>query len=172
MATQTFTEENRARLVALHGEGKSCREIATALGFSPATISKHAKALQLDFDRSQTDLATRARVIDLAEQRTLLAQKMLVVGHELLDTVDKPFIVFNFGGKSNTYREHLLPRPTPDAQRSMVTTAAIAFDKATRILEKSNGGLETAEGVLDKLAEGFKAAAEQYRTPEMPVEPV
>lgn len=163
---RTFTEENRARLVELHSQGKSCRDIAAEMGFSPATISKHAKALGLEFDRAQTDLATRAHMIDLRASRYLLAQKMLTVGHELLDGVDSPYLVYNFGGKSNTYREHLLKRPPVDAQRSMVTTAAIAFDKASKLIDGTTEGSTEADSVLDRLDEQLEAEFAGVEEPE------
>jgi len=165
-AARTFSDENRARLRELHAAGRSCRQIADDLGFSPATISKYARDLGLVFDRAQTDLATRARSIDLLESRQLLAQKMLQIGHDQLDATERPFLAFNFGGKDNTYSEHRMPRPPVDAVRSMVTTAAIAFDKASKILDKANPGLEVAEGILDAAASAFEAAASRLRAEE------
>lgn len=155
----TFTPQKRARMIELHAQGMSCRQIAAALGFAAPTISKHAKRAGLTFDRSQTDFATRAHTVDLASMRVSLAQKMTLMASDLIDSADKPFLVYNFGGKDNTYEEHLLPSAPVDAKRTIMTAAGIAFDKATRIVENSDTGLEEALGVADTLAAGFAEIA-------------
>ena len=81
----------------------------------------------------------------------------------LLDMLDKPFTVYNFGGKDNTFNSAVLDAPPVEAQKSIITAGAIVFDKLSRIVEKSDTGLEQAVGVLDTLAEGFRAAADIYR---------
>ncbi len=48
----------------------------------------------------------------------------------------------------------------------MVATAAMAFDKVTKYLEKDTSGVETAHSLLDTLAAGFKAAADSYTPPD------
>jgi len=159
---RTFTEQNRAQLARLHAEGKSLREIADLMGFAPATISNHAKALLLDFDRSQTDMATRARKIDLAEARVLLAQKVTLIANDLLDATERPYTVYSFGGASNTFRDKLLDRPPADVKRQIITAAAIAIDKASKVLETSSEGLTGAHSLLDALANGFERAALEY----------
>ena len=158
----TFVSK-RAEALALHAAGLSCRGIADALGFAASTVSKWAKREGLSFDRSKTDLATRAHTIDLAESRMLLTQKLMVVAHAEVDSLTHPYLVFNFGGKDNTYEEHTLAVPPVEVKRSVFMMAGVAFDKSTRILEKDNGGLDEAVGTLDTLAAGFAAAADALR---------
>lgn len=160
---RTFDDEMRASARELHGQGLGCNAIARELGVAASTISTWAKGEGLSFERGQTELAVRARSIDLAETRTLLAQKMAVAASDLLDQLDGPYLVWNFGGKDNTYEEHLLDSAPVDVVRSAVTTAGIAFDKLTRIVERSNPELESAEGLLDMSAAMFEAAAERIR---------
>lgn len=164
---RTFDKQKRARARELFDEGFGCNAIARELDVSASTISVWAKENDLRFDRSQTALAVRANTIDLAEERTLLAKKMLQAAHDALDSLDEPFLVYSFGGKENDYNEHELERPTVDAQRQIMTTAGIAFDKVTRILEKSDPGLEGAIGVLDALSAGFSNMADKYRAEEV-----
>lgn len=71
--------------------------------------------------------------------------------------------VHNFGGKDNTFATAELEKAPMGMRREAMTTAGIAFDKATRIVEKSDSGLDQAVGVLDTIAEGFAAAADKYR---------
>jgi transposase-like protein len=139
------------RAQALYEDGHGCNAIARELGCSPSTVSKWAKENNLTFDRSQTALAVRAHVIDMAESRTLLAQKLLVIAHDLADSVDKPFLVFAFGGKDNEYNEHELVHAPVEAVRNIVTTAGIAFDKASKVIETSPEGLAESVSVLDRI---------------------
>lgn len=156
-------QETRARVVALFHEGKSRNAIAKLVGIGAATVTSIIGAAGLSFDRSKTAAAVKAHTIDLAAQRITLAEKMAAVAEKMLDQIDDEYLVYNFGGKDNDYNEHLLDSPPVEVKRSIVVTAGIAFDKITRIVEKDNGGLDQAVGVLDQIADGFKAAAEKYR---------
>lgn len=163
MAAETFRDKRGHEARALFDEGLSCNAIAKRLDVGVATISRWASAEGLRFDRSQTALAVRAHTIDLAAARIELAQKMTVAASDMLDALDGSYTVYNFGGKDNTYEEHTLDKPPVEVVRNAVTTAGIAFDKLTRIVEKDNGGLDQAIGTLDLVAGALKAAAEQYR---------
>lgn len=151
MARRTFTAQMRTEARALFDEGYGCNAIAKKLEFSPAVISKWAKDEGLAFDRSQTALAVRAHVVDLAEARLLLAQKMSVAANDMLDRLDGSYLVYSFGGKDNTYREQVLEAPPVEVIRNAVTTAGIAFDKASKVLESSPDGQTDAESVIDRL---------------------
>lgn len=156
----------------LYDEGFGCNAIAAKLGISPSVISRWAKDNELGFDRTQTEMAVRAHTIDMAADRILLAQKMIVNASDSLDMLDHTFLVYNFGGKDNIYQEHYLEAAPLEARRNAQAIAGIAFDKATRIVEKDNGGLDQAIGTLDLVADTLKAAAEAYRADgETPVEP-
>lgn len=100
---------------------------------------------------------------DIGESRTALAKKALVAAHTALDSLDKPYTVFNFGGRDNSYEEHQLDAAPMDVRLAAVRIASIAFDKATRIIERDNGGLDQAIGTLDLVADALKTAAEAYR---------
>lgn len=155
----TFDAENRAQMRALHAEGKSCRQIAAIMGFSAPTISKYAREEGLSFDRAQTAAATKAHAIDLAAARTALAGRMVALANEVLDTANDRYLVYSFGGKENDYNEHELEEPPMEAKRSMMTIAAIAFDKVTRIVERESGAVSEAVSVVDRLMDAIDRAA-------------
>lgn len=154
---RTFTDKHAQEARALFDEGHGCNAIARKLSVSPATISGWAKREGLRFDRSQTALAVRAHTIDLAEMRVHLAQKMAVAASDMLDRLDGEYTVFSFGGKDNEYNEHTLEEPPVEVVRNAVTTAGIAFDKASRIVEASDDadGLAPVESMLGRLAVRF-----------------
>lgn len=162
MAARGTFDSKRAQAKELYDEGYSCNAIAQKLDASPSTVSRWAKTEGLSFDRSQTALAVRAHTIDLAADRLLLAQKMVQVASDVLDSLDGEYLVYSFGGQENLYSEHLLDSPPVEVVRNAVTTAGIAFDKASKVLEKSTEGLTGAHSLLDSLATGFAKAAADY----------
>lgn len=155
----------RAQLRKLHSEGLSASAIARKLGVHASTVSRWAKADGLSFDRSKTAEATAAKSIDLAAGRTRLAEKMLQRAEEALDELDKPYIVFSFGGRDNIYNEHMLERPPIEVKRNVLTMAGITFDKLTRIVEK-DPDVTGAHSVVASLEAGILAAAEVLRSTE------
>lgn len=161
MAQATFDAE-RAR--ELYDQQLSCNAIARELGCAASTVSRWAKGEGLTFDRSKTAAAVAAHTVDLAAGRIRLAEKMLAASEDMLDVIDGPYEVYNFGGKDNTFESRVLDSAPVEVRRNVITTAGITFDKLTRIVEKSDTGLDQAVGVLDTIAEGFAAAAERYRT--------
>lgn len=163
MAKRTFTPQMREQARELFDEGHGCNAIAREIDISPSAISQWAKDEGLKFDRSQADMAIRAHTIDLAEARLELAAKMMVVADDAIDMLDRPFTVYSFGGKENTFASKVLTEAPMEARRSAQMIAGVAFDKATRVVEKSSPGLDEAVGVLDTLADGFAAAAERLR---------
>jgi len=146
--TATFDTE-RARSLA--AEGLSCRAIAKELGVVPSTISRWAKGAGVSFDRSQTAAANEAHKVDLAAGRIRLAEKMLAAAEDMIDRIDDPYLVYNFGGKDNTYAETLLDSAPVEVRRNIITTAGITFDKLTRIVENDGAGADDAKSMLAQL---------------------
>lgn len=158
MPGRPVDEETRKQVVVAHGEGKSRNAIAKEFGIAGQTVTRICAEAGLSFDRTQTTLAVRARSVDLADARLLLAQKMVVAAQDALDDLDAPYLVFNFGGKDNTFEEHLLDGPPEEVRRSIMTTAGIAFDKATKAVESvsDEGNLTQIKAALL----GFRAGLE------------
>lgn len=150
----TFDEK---RAQALYDDGATCRAIADALGVAPSTISRWAKKLGLKFDRAQTDLATRAHTVQLAEARVELAQMMFIAAKDGLLELDGPITVYSFGGKDNEFNSHTFDTAPVDVRRQVMTTAGIAFDKINKIVESSDDaeGLAPVESMLGRLAVRF-----------------
>lgn len=161
-----ITDAQRQQVTDLHARDLSRNEIARIVGISAGSVTSICKAAGLSFDRSATKRATEARQVDLAAARVRLAEKMLHRSEEMLDALDKPYLVYNFGGRDNDYNEHTLDSAPVEVRRNAVVTAGITFDKLTRIVENDKGGSEEAIGILDTLADGFKEAAARIRAGE------
>lgn len=69
-----ITEEEKAEIKRLHGEGKSCRQIADAIDRAPNTVSKHAAEMGLTFDREKTEAGTRAVMADNRARRAAIIE--------------------------------------------------------------------------------------------------
>lgn len=158
-----ISDDQRQHVITLHSEGKTRNEIARATGVSAGSVTNICRDAGLSFDRSATKHASEARAVDLAAGRIRLAEKMLAASEDMLDVIDGPYEVYNFGGKDNTFESRVLDSAPVEVRRNVITTAAITFDKLTRIVEKSDTGLEQAAGVLDQIADGFAEVAKRYR---------
>lgn len=155
MARSPMNAETRAKARELFDQGMSRNAIARELDLDPATITRWAASEGVEFDRAATASAVAAHTIDLAKARVQLAQEMAEAAFDLLRGRKDPYLVYNFGGSNNTYAEHTLPAAPVEVVRNAVTTAGIAFDKATKVLEKTNDGIGRAESLVDHLEQFF-----------------
>jgi hypothetical protein len=137
-APRAFNQTARKRARELYDTGHGCNAIAKQLGYSPATISKWAKDTGIRFDRSQTDLATRAHTIDLRADALLLAQKAMVAAHDAVDRLDGQYTLRELGraeGKDagDEWHELTIDEAPIDVVRNAMVVAGIAIDKALKV---------------------------------------
>jgi transposase-like protein len=141
--------------------GKLARNaIARKHDVGPATVSRIADEAGLDqpFDRTETKNATEAKQADNRALRAELSRRLLVKAGEFLDQIDQPHIVFNFGGKDNTFEQRTLPKPPTGDIRNLVVSAATAIDKHIVIDRHDSGaGVDEAVSLLDRIMGGLKA---------------
>ncbi|ANP74525.1 hypothetical protein [Cryobacterium arcticum] len=152
-----LTDAQRDEILSLHDKGLARNEIARQTGVSAGSVTNVCAANDRTFDRSSTKDAQAARSVDLADARLTLAHRLNTAANDMLDMIDKPFTVFNFGGKDNTFAEATLDSAPVEARRTIVTSAAIVFDKLTKVLEKDTSGVITANSLVDALIAGFEA---------------
>jgi hypothetical protein len=133
-STNPVTEEELAAIRRLHGEGKGRNEISRLTGRSLRTISIHCAKMNLDFDRTMTEEATRARKADLEERRAILAEALQGDAEQLTEQLWQPAIIYNFGGKDNTYEKRLIDEPPADAKKNLMAAAGIAIEKSLKLI--------------------------------------
>jgi hypothetical protein len=107
------------------------------------------------------------RNLDIMAARARLVQKMTENADRALDALNGPYMVYNFGGRDNTYEEHELSEAPISARREAQAVAALAFDKLTKALEKDTSTVASAHSLLDSLATGFAAAAATYEATDV-----
>ncbi|GAB3213310.1 hypothetical protein GCM10027294_43670 [Marinactinospora endophytica] len=122
-----------AIIADLRAGGHSCRSLADKHGVAFSTVSAIAKAeVPGAFDRTRTAKAAHARAADGKVRRAALRERLLDRAAELIDATDQPYRVYAFD-RDGRYHEHERPRPPAGEIRNLMTSAAIAIDKYTRL---------------------------------------
>jgi hypothetical protein len=106
------------------------RRVAERCGVSNGIVAKIAQECGVNTctrSRDRTEAATRAKVADNAARRADLAALLLDRALEALADMSEPALVYNFGGKDNTYAEKLLSRPDFGGRLNLMRTAAQAI---------------------------------------------
>lgn len=170
-APRTWTTDDDATLATLHGQGMSLHAIAKEMGRGKATISRKAAEQDppLTWDRAQVANATQAKVADAKARRAQLKADLLDDAARLRKQLWQQTTYVDHGGKDFDEVEWTLDEPIfADKLRIMqaVSTAVGSYDR----LEKLDGDQGTIEavGMLDKIADAIKAAAEHMAPPEEP----
>lgn len=159
-------EEFHDQIRELHELGYGRNRIAREIEKPPVSVSRTAEFLGLTFDRSKIEAATKARLADIAERKSLLAEDLLDDAEKLRRQLWEPTTVYSFGGKDNTYEEHEFDEAPAAEKRALMSTAATAIDRVLKLIpEQEASNLDSAKSMLgslgDALAAFSRAADEQ-----------
>lgn len=158
MPAEIMSEEKWPELRRLHAEGLGRNAISREMGITNSCVSRTAAYLGLTFDRSKIEAATRARLADLAERRSLLAEALQSDAEKLRQQMWEPTLVYAFGGKENSFNSELLDEAPPAEKRALMGTAGMAIDRSLKLAPvEASGGADDAKSMLGKLAEGIAA---------------
>ncbi|MDF3280473.1 helix-turn-helix domain-containing protein [Gordonia sp. N1V] len=142
MATprRPWTDAERDRIRELHAEGRTLHSIAKELGRSKEGVSRHAKAMGLSWDRSQTAKAAEANHVDNKARRATIETTLLekVVG--LLTEIDGPEEVYGFGGADYVFNSRQLDHMTPRSKKDLMQAVSSALVAANRLHELNSEG--------------------------------
>lgn len=155
------TEDDYAAVRRLHSEGLGRNEIARQIGRAQRTVSVLAAEMGLTFDVTMTEDATRARVAQLAALRAELAVDLTHDAMRLTGQMWEPGVVYNFGGKDNTYAERTVAEPPAGDKRALMGAAGMALDRSLRLVPPANDpGTDAARSMLTSLADGIRRLAD------------
>lgn len=167
MARNPIPKDFHDRFRELHADGYGRNRIARELGFPPVQISRTAEVLGLSFDRSRIQQATEARLADLAERRSLLAEDLIADAEKLRQQMWESTTVYSFGGKDNTYEEHEFDEAPAAEKRALMSTAGVAIDKSLKLVPaEESTNLESAKSMLGGLAEALAAVSREQDAAE------
>lgn len=155
------TADDYEQVKALHAQHLSRNEIARRLNRSPHTITKIAKELGLSFARGDSPglrEATEARRADARARRAALAIKLLDDAERMRQQLFAPLLVYNFGGKDNTFNQHEIPEPGPRDKRDLMQAISLAIERSVRLDEYDSGAnLGNVVSLLESLGRGLAA---------------
>lgn len=155
-------EEFHDQIRELHALGYGRNRIAREIDKPPVTVSRTAEYLGLTFDRSKIQAATEARLADLAERRSLLAEDLLADAEKLRAQMWQETTVYSFGGKDNTYEDHVFDEAPAAEKRALMGTAGMAIDRSLKLVPaEESSNLDSAKSMLGSLGEALVAFTRQ-----------
>jgi hypothetical protein len=107
-------------------------KIAKRNGVSTGTVQSIAKAIGVKTPEArliQNKTAIELHTATLAQRRAAISERLLGVAEKTLGMMDGPYLVFNFGGKDNTYNQHLLEGVPSGDLKALATALGIVLDK-------------------------------------------
>src|SRR5690606_18819922 len=159
------TEHDYQQVKALHAKGLGRNEIARQLGRSGKTVSLIAAELGLSFERQAPLAAVEARKADARARRAALALALLEDAERMRQQLFAPALVYNFGGRDNTFEQATIPEPDFRGKRDLMNAIGIAVERSIRLDEydRDAQGVEAAKSMLGALATGLGMAWEQLQ---------
>lgn len=159
------------RAAAAGAPDMSIRKIAARFHVSTRKVRTIARDHELGDAWSRraehTAAATGARVAEMRTRRFDLADRLLEETEELLDQVHEPHLVFSFGGKENTYEEHVLQRPPTGDIRNLVQAAGKTFEMHLAAIKHDTfDGSEAAVSLVGELSSKLGAAYSEMKAQE------
>lgn len=139
-----------AAIAKKHGIGRS-----TVCGISKEITPPAGREW---FDRTETKKATAVAHEDNKARRQRIATKLLTRVEEFLDQMDRPYVVYNFGGKENTYNEHEMDRPPTQAIKDLMVAAGIGSQRAIELIQFDDTGTHGEHvGLLQAIGNELRA---------------
>ena len=138
-------DEEREAIVAMLKEGRSVGEVAKHFGRGKTTVSRIGREAGLDLTHPSLKKAAEAQRAQNAARRAELARLLLEDAYRLREQLWQPCRVYSFGGRDNTYREHILPEPDARTKREILTAIGIAIDKVIALEKYDNPEADYSE---------------------------
>lgn len=147
-----ISDAERQAIVDLLPSGMSAAKIAKQVGRSIQTVSRIAQAEGHRWGDTNLAHAHEARSAYSAERRAEIAARFTEECDRLLDELHGEYLVFNFGGKDNTFEERTLVEPPTEAKRQLIQAAREAMRTVLDIDRHDNKG-DTVGSAFDAFLE-------------------
>lgn len=133
------SQETANRVLELHEQGLGRNAIARECGVSFSVVTRVVAQAGKTFDRTATAVAVEARKVDAAAKRTELQNRLLEDALRMRRKLWQPAVVYNFGGKDNTYEERTLDEPPFADKLKIMQAVATATTTSLRLAEHDSG---------------------------------
>lgn len=107
----------------------------------------YAKRLGIDFGdekRLRMEKATKATRATAKQRLSELSLELVDEAYLLKSKLHQEWVAYNFGGRDNTYAQHVFEEPDAATQKTIITSMAILIDKVATIEKLSSSGGEHA----------------------------
>ena len=160
---EALSDEERRRILHLHGLGESRNAIARAVDRSPGVVSKIVKAAGLAFERgAEVAAATEAKRMDNKAKRARLQELLLDDALKLREQLWEPAWLYNFN-KDGAFSQERIEQPDFAGQNAIMRTVGVAIDKAARLSEADAGSnADHARSVISQLGQQIRDLVGEY----------
>lgn len=155
-ARGSVTEGERARVLALHAEGLSCRAIARTVGRSASTVSGIVETAGERFDTATTAEATAARVEDVRAARADLGEQLLDDARALRDRAWAPHVT-KVGAPGGIEQRNLNLPPMRDVLAAYQAAGTAVREHLTLIRDIDSPTMAARRSGLVSLLDGLQA---------------
>lgn len=144
-------DEDRLKILELHAAGVGRNEIAKRVSRGVATVTRVVHAAGGSFDRAATREAVEAAKTDAKLRRAQLALDLLDDAQRLREQLFEPAVVFNFGGKDNTYEERTVDEPTFTDKRNILQAVSTAANAAMKLdqHDREDGAMSAVDAWIE-----------------------
>jgi transposase-like protein len=137
-----YTAKQKQTALELYGT-MSVRALSKKLKIPQSTLGNWAARAGIKSGRAdQVASANEARRADAIARRQKLAADLLADAEKLRGQLFKPCVVYNFGGKDNTFAKAKLAEPDFRAKQQILTGVGIAVDKVIALERHDSDGNE------------------------------
>jgi hypothetical protein len=143
-------------------KGMSVAQTGKEIGRVPASVQTKAMALGLHFARSVPLEAAETRRADARDRRHAFREALQGDLEKLRSQLFSEALVYNFGGKDNTYEEAKLDQPPIADQLRLVQAISAGISTIERLEHMdADQGVTDVVGMLDRIAAAIERAARE-----------
>ena len=151
-ASRTYTDEFRQEVLEYY-KVNGARKAAKHFEIPLSTVSNWVKKYKVKTEVKQISrAATETYQQSMAERRARLANDLTMDAEKLRESVWKPHMYHDWGGKDHEFDEREVQSVPPADKLKLIQAASTALDQAKKLSEETDNTKMQAESMLERLA--------------------
>lgn len=149
---RTYTDEFRSEVVEYyktHGARAASKHFEVPLSTVASWVRKSGARTEI---KQISRAATETFQQSMAERRASLANDLTMDAEKLRDSVWKPHMYHDWGGKDHEFDEREVQSVPPADKLKLIQAASTALDQAKKLSEETDNTKLQAESMLERLA--------------------